>query len=192
MRVIAGRAKGRRLMGPASGRAGSRSRRGRAGGTRPSSDLVRGAVFSALASMEADMSRVLDAYAGSGALGIEALSRGAGWCDFVEREAAACAVIKENLRATGFAEQAKVHCLAVERAQERLTGPYTLVLADPPYADARAFPALEALAASPLVQAGRTVLVLEHSAREEAPARLGPLTIVSVRRHGDSAVSIYR
>ena len=62
MRVIAGSAKGRRLKGP----------RDRAGRTRPTSDLVRGAVFSALASMDADLSRVLDLYAGSGALGIEA------------------------------------------------------------------------------------------------------------------------
>src|SRR3990172_6608743 len=103
MRVIAGRAKGHRLAGPPS----------RA--TRPTSDLVRGAIFSALGSLGADLSRVLDLYAGSGALGIEALSRGAGWCDFVERDPAACAVIRENLRATGFDGQARVYCLSVER-----------------------------------------------------------------------------
>src|SRR3990172_11079102 len=106
MRVIAGTAKGRRLKGP----------RGRSARTRLSSDLVRGAIFSALASMAADMSRVLDLYAGSGALGIEALSRGTGWCDFVERDPAACAVIRENLPATAFQEQARGHCLSVERA----------------------------------------------------------------------------
>lgn len=182
MRVIAGRAKGHRLKGP----------RDRSGRTRPSSDLVRGAIFSALASLGADLERVLDLYAGSGALGIEALSRGARWCDFVERDPRTCAVIKENLRSTGFQGQGKVHCMAVERAAERLQGPYTLVLADPPYADASALAALEAVAGSPLVEPGRTVLVLEHSAREEAPPRLGPLALVSQRRHGDSAVSIYQ
>ncbi len=189
MRVIAGRAKGHRLKGLPHTRAAAR---GRLAGARPTSDLVRGAVFSALAAMQADLSRVLDLYAGSGALGVEALSRGAERCDFVERDAAACAVIRDNLRATGFETQAKVHCLAVERALDRLEGPYTLVLADPPYGDAAALQALASLAASALVEPGQTVLVLEHSAREEPPSRLGALPLVSVRRHGDSAVSMYR
>lgn len=182
MRVIAGSAKGRRLKGP----------RDRSGRTRPSSDLVRGAVFSALASMGADLSRVLDLYAGSGALGIEALSRGAGWCDFVERDPGACAVIRDNLALTGFADAARVFCLPASRAPEQLEGSYTLVLADPPYADAGAQAVLESLAASGLVDLGRTVIVLEHSAREESRGSLGRFSLSSVRRHGDSAVSIYR
>lgn len=142
--------------------------------------------------MGADLSRVLDLYAGSGALGIEALSRGALWCDFVERDPGACAVIRENLRATGFDGLAKVYCLAVEKAPSRLKGAYTLILADPPYGDPGALAALEAVAASPLVEPGRTILVLEHSAREEPRGSLGALALVSVRRHGDSAVSVYR
>ena len=184
MRVIAGRAKGRRLAGP-------RSR-----GTRPTSDLVRGAIFSALEAMGAELTRSLDLYAGSGALGIEALSRGAGWCDFVERDARACASIRENLEKTGFAEQGKVHCAPAERALDRLEadageGPYTLILADPPYAS-EATPTLERLAGSGLVEAGRTVLALEHSSREEGPERLGPLSKHKTLKHGDSAVSLYR
>ena len=189
MRVIAGRAKGHRLKGlPARARAG-RS----VPGARPTSDLVRGAIFSALAAMQADLSRVLDLYAGSGALGIEALSRGAEWCEFVERDAKACAVIRENLRVTGFEEQARVHCLPVERLEAEAGGePYTLVVADPPYGDSGALRALASLAGSGMVEAGRTVLVLEHSSREEPPSRLGGLSLVSARRHGDSAVSMYR
>src|SRR3990172_1732968 len=105
MRVIAGSARGRPLKAP----------RDRAGRTRPSSELVRGAMFSALASMGADMARVLDLYAGSGALGIEALSRGGDTCDFVERDAGACAVIRDNLAATGFADRSRVHQMPVER-----------------------------------------------------------------------------
>jgi 16S rRNA (guanine966-N2)-methyltransferase len=178
VRVIAGRAKGRRLAGPPS----------RA--TRPTSDLVRGALFSALESMGADLTRVLDLYAGSGALGVEALSRGAEWCDFVEKDARACAAIRENVSKTGFEEQAAVHCLTVERAAARLDGPYTLVLADPPYAHGAA-PALEGLAAAGLLQQGVTVLALEHSSREEAPERLAGLARAKSLRHGDSAVSIY-
>ncbi len=187
MRVIAGRAKGRRLKGPPR-----RPRRDSSGGARPTSDLLRGAMFSALASLGADMSRVLDLYAGSGALGIEALSRGAAHCDFVERDASACNVIKENLRLTGFEAEAKVHCCSAVRALERLEGPYTLVLADPPYADTGAIAVLRLLAASALVEVGKTLVVLEHSGREEPPGELGPFSLVKARRHGDSAVSIYR
>ncbi len=180
MRVIAGRAKGHHLAGPAKGRA-----------TRPTSDLVRGAIFSALESMGVELTRVLDLYAGSGALGIEALSRGGQWCDFVEKDARTCASIRENLAKTRFDGLAKVHCAPVERALARLEGPYTLVLADPPYAQ-EAAPSLERLVESGLAEAGRTVLVLEHSSREEGPERLGGLSQVKTLRHGDSAVSIYR
>jgi 16S rRNA (guanine966-N2)-methyltransferase len=149
-------------------------------------------MFDALASMGADFSRVLDLYAGSGALGIEALSRGADRCDFVERDAAACAVIRENLRLTGFDDRGRVHCVPAERAPERLEGPYTLVLADPPYAIAAAAGrVLESLASSPML-GEECVLALEHSAREEPRGEVGLLSLVSVRRHGDSAVSIYR
>jgi len=153
--------------------------------------MVRGAVFSALEAMGADLTRTLDLYAGSGALGIEALSRGGQWCDFVEKDGRACASIRENVARTGFEEQAKVHCAPVERIRGRLEGPYTLVLADPPYAS-EAVPVLERLADSGLVEAGRTVLALEHSSREEGPERLGGLSRVKTLRHGDSAVSIYR
>ena len=111
--------------------------------------------------------------------------------DFVELDAGACAVIKENLVATGFASQANVLCMPVARAIPRLEGPYTLVLADPPYDDADAPVLMESLASSALVEDG-TVLVLEHSARVKPSAGLGKLALVSARRHGDSAVSIYR
>lgn len=179
MRVIAGRAKGRRLAGP-------RSR-----ATRPTSDLVRGAMFSALESMGADLTRVLDLYAGSGALGIEALSRGAEWCDFVEKDGRACASIRENLSKTGFGEQAKVHCAPAEGAPSRLQGPYTLILADPPWA-LEVVPSMVRLAESGLAEVGRTVVALGYSSRQEGPEHLGGLSQVKTLRHGDSAVSIYR
>jgi 16S rRNA (guanine966-N2)-methyltransferase len=185
--VIAGSAKGRRLKGPPD-----RSRRGASAVTRPTSDVVRESLFSALDSMGADFSRVLDLYAGSGALGIEALSRGDGTCDFVERHRTACRLIQENLTITGFESQANVLCLALDKAVERLEGPYTLVLADPPYGDPAALPLLESLAESRLVAQDVTVIVLEHSAREEPKAALGTFALVNSRRHGDSAVSIYR
>ena len=178
MRVIAGKAKGRRLKAPPHG-------------TRPTTGLAREAIFSILASSGGDLSRVLDLYAGSGALGIEALSRGTGWCDFVEQSRLACATIRENLKATGFQDQAQVHCMTVEQALPRLTGLYTLVLADPPYTDPSALTLLEALAASTLVEVDKTPLVLEHSWRLPTGENIGLWRLLKTRRHGDTAVSIY-
>ena len=179
MRVIAGEAKGLRLKRPA------------ARGLRPTSDLVRGAIFDVLASSGADLSRVLDLYAGSGALGIEALSRGAQWCDFVEQARAACAIIRENLALAGFQARARVHCLPVEKALDRLEGPYSLVLMDPPYEDERALAVVARLAASTLVGSGST-LVLEHAWRRLPADRWGPFVLVSRKHHGDTGISIYR
>ena len=85
MRVIAGTAKGHRLK-VAKGTI-----------TRPATDLVRGAIFSILENIAGHWEQVLDLFSGSGALGIEALSRGAGWVDFVERQPRCCAIIRENL-----------------------------------------------------------------------------------------------
>lgn len=187
MRVIAGSARGRTLKGPPTRRRGDRS-----GGARPSSDLVRGAVFSALDAMDADYTRVLDLYAGTGALGIEALSRGAGWCDFVERDRAMADVIRENLRVTGFDERAKVYSIAAGRVLDGvLEDSYTLVLADPPYADAGALELMERLGTSALVSPENTTIVLEHSTRNEPPADLGDFRLEKMLRHGDSAVSIF-
>ncbi len=179
MRVIGGVARGRRL----------KTLRGES--IRPTSDLVRGAIFDMLDSLGADLSRVLDLYAGTGALGIEALSRGAAWCDFVERSYHSCRLIHENLAATGLGDRAKVYRGPVEKVMGRLAGPYTLALADPPYADEGAPQVLEALASSGRLAPGG-VLVLEHSKRRAAPERLGSLALQQTRRHGDTCISIYR
>jgi len=141
--------------------------------------------------MDADLSRVLDLYAGTGALGIEALSRGAGWCDFVERGHRSCETIRENLAHADLAARGAVHALSARQVPERMRGPYTLVLADPPYNDERALEDLERAAASPLVAPG-AVLVLEHSRRREAPLALGGRALLQTRRHGDTCVSFYR
>src|SRR3990172_1663436 len=179
MRVSGGVARGRRLKSP------------REGATRPTSDLVRGAIFDMLESLGADLSRVLDLYAGTGALGIEALSRGAGWCDFVERDFRSCRLIEENLALTGLRGRAQVHRATAEKAVARLKGAYTLVLADPPYADESTPRVLEGLASSGgLAEEG--LVVLEHSRRRAVPEKLGALALKQTRRHGDTCVSIYR
>lgn len=148
-------------------------------------------MFDMLDAAGVDYSRVLDLYAGTGALGIEALSRGGDRCDFVEQDAAACRLIRENLARTGLSQSGAVHHLTAEAAAGRLSGPYSLVLADPPYADEGALAALDRIAALPLIREG-TVLVLEHSKRHEAPQTLGRLRLERTRRHGDSCISVYR
>ncbi|MBI4216713.1 MAG: 16S rRNA (guanine(966)-N(2))-methyltransferase RsmD [Chloroflexi bacterium] len=180
MRIISGRAKGHPL----------KTLRGMA--IRPTSDLVRGAIFSALGAMGIRWERVLDLYAGSGALGIEALSRGAGWVDFIEQDHRACAIIGENLERTGFAAQARVRCQKVEAAiASGGEAPYGLVLLDPPYEAPSLGQMLEQLAASPVVEA-ETTIVVEHSRRQSLAPSYGSYQLVKALRHGDTRVSVYR
>ena len=182
MRVIAGEAKGFRLKGPASF------------GTRPMAEKVKGALFSMLASLGVEPDRVLDLYAGTGGIGIEALSRGAAWADFVEQNPAACAVVRANLAHTKFADRARVHQLAVAtflaHANQQPQPPYDLIVMDPPYADPAIVPTLERLAGSALVQSG-TIVAIGHSPRVALPETVGRLTTLRRRCHGDSCFAIY-
>jgi 16S rRNA (guanine(966)-N(2))-methyltransferase RsmD len=185
VRVIAGSARGRRLTGPA------RSRRDEPSVIRPTSDLIRGVIFDMLDAMGADYARVLDLYAGTGALGIEALSRGDGEADFVEDNAEGVGLIKRNLSSTGFGERGRVHRLPATLVAARLSGPpYTLVLSDPPYYDVDAFEAVRAVANSLLVDAA-TVIVVEHRRKTEPLESIGGYNLYRSRRHGDTVVSIY-
>ncbi|MCX2727314.1 16S rRNA (guanine(966)-N(2))-methyltransferase RsmD [Thermomicrobium sp. 4228-Ro] len=180
MRVIGGTARGRRLKAPRGLR------------TRPMADKIREALFAMLDSLGIRPRRVLDLYAGSGAVGIEALSRGAEWVDFVERSAAACAVIRDNLASTGFAERAAVHCTTVQAFLRRPPRgePYDFVIMDPPYADPTIHETMVAVAHSPHVGDG-TILVIGHSPRVPMPERLNGLEQLRDRCHGDSCVAIY-
>lgn len=178
MRVIAGALGGRRLVAP-SGRA-----------TRPTSDRVREALFSALGPVEG--ASVLDLYAGTGALGIEALSRGAGRAVFVESERLALAALRQNLVSLGLEDRARVLAAAVERvaAQVAALAPFDLVFADPPYARLpEAAARLEVLASGGVLAPGAR-LVLEHAARDAPPAIRG-LEARRQRTYGDTAITTY-
>jgi 16S rRNA (guanine966-N2)-methyltransferase len=179
MRVIAGKAKGHRLKSPRGAR------------TRPTSDLVREAIFSMLESVATDWSRVLDLYAGTGALGIEALSRGAEWADFVEKNPRLCALIKENLNLTGFSAQGTVYCMSATRAFSVLEGEYGILLVDPPYTDPSIADTTEKIASSHLIGRDST-LVIEHSRRVSLSERYGDFQQTRNLRHGDSCVSVYQ
>lgn len=154
-------------------------------------DKIRGALYSMLDSLAVAPDRVLDLYSGSGAVGIEALSRGASWADFVERNGVACEVIRANLARTKFATRAAVHQLSVESFLSRVPArPYDFAIVDPPYADPVIAHTLATLARSLLVAPG-TVIVLGHSPRVELADLEPPLALIRRRCHGDSCFSLF-
>ena len=179
MRVIAGKAKGHRLKFP------------KGTTTRPATDLVRGAIFSILENMASDWTQVLDLFSGSGALGIEALSRGAGWVDFVESEPRCCGIIKENLEKTKLAAQAHIHCRNAAKVFSFLNKEYNIILMDPPYSNPSIGNLIANLAESRLVGTHSTVVVT-HSPRLPLNKAYGTLNLVKEHRHGDSCISIYQ
>lgn len=136
---------------------------------------------------------VVDLFAGSGALGIEALSRGATHADFVELEAGARRSLGENLAALGLLERSRVWALVLPRDVERLARPLAqadLVLADPPYGGRVAREMLDALGREGILKPEARV-VIEHHAKDEIPERSGRLARVRVRRYGETMVSTY-
>jgi 16S rRNA (guanine966-N2)-methyltransferase len=184
VRVIAGERRGFHLKGPAGKF------------TRPMADKIKGALFSMLASLGVEPVRVLDLYAGTGGIGIEALSRGAEWADFVEQNAAAAAVVRGNLAHTRYGDISRVHQESVAtflaRAERNLAdrAPYDLIVMDPPYADPELVATLERVGGSPLVESA-TILAIGHSPRVTLPERAGRLVRLRERCHGDSCFSIY-
>jgi 16S rRNA (guanine966-N2)-methyltransferase len=172
MRVIAGMLKGRRLQSP------------KWSGLRPTSDKLRETLFNILGASVTD-ARVLDGYAGTGAVGIEALSRGAREVVFVERDRRAAALVEENLERCGVSEGYVI--IRAEFTRETVPGGFDLIVLDPPY-DEEPSAALEAAGA---LAAPTGLVVLEHARRQAPPERAGPLerrrTVVS----GDSALSFY-
>jgi 16S rRNA (guanine966-N2)-methyltransferase len=177
-RIIAGAARGRRLQVP-SGET-----------TRPTSDRVREAMFSTLESMlDLHGCAVLDLFAGSGALGLEALSRGASTATFVERDRRAIAVLRNNIAATRLGP-ADVHPGDVVRVlRTRSAHPCDLVLLDPPYraGSADVADALRAALESGWMAAG-AVVVVERSTRDEETPWPDGLSTVSHRRYGETTL----
>ena len=183
MRVIAGRLGGRTLVAPAGS------------ATRPTSDRVREALFSVLAGVEEN--QVLDLYAGTGALGIEALSRGAAHATFVENARPALQSLRRNIHALELDDVTTVLPIAVERALRTppWQGAFDLIFLDPPYVVIRAGRFTEALGkaierglTNALRPGGR--VVLEHTSEEDAPPVSG-ITLEETRVYGDTALSFY-
>jgi len=170
VRVIAGELRGRRIVAP------------KGTTTRPTSDFVRETAFNLIGPV--DGATVLDLYAGSGALGIEALSRGAGRVVFVDSSRDACRAIGANLESLGL--KATVLCQDAERALATERGPYDLILADPPY-DFTAYDRLAPHFARLLAEDG--LVVLQTSAK--AGPLLEGLGTRTSRRYGSARLTLF-
>jgi 16S rRNA (guanine966-N2)-methyltransferase len=173
MRVIAGTARGRRLAAPKDPQ------------TRPISDKVKESLFGSIGERIVG-ARVLDLYAGSGAIGIEALSRGAAAATFVERGRPALSAIRENLVRTGLADRAVVESRAVETFLDSTAdGPWDVVVLDPPYAERTLDVPLDRLRAH---LAPRALVVVKHFWRTPMPTDTG-FAVTRSRRFGETALT---
>ena len=157
---------------------------------RPTSERVRAAMFSIVGRDAVEGARVLDLYAGTGALGIEALSRAASLADFVEIRSSRCREIRDNLGLMGLAERGRVHRARVDKALDSLEGGYGLVFIDPPY-DSDPWEALLGRLGEGDLLEEDAVVVAEHRAKTELVDRYGPLVRARLRRHGDTGISVF-
>ena len=192
MRIIGGSLRGRRLQAPAGSL------------VRPTSDRVRESIFNILGP-PAPATRVLDAFAGAGTLGLEALSRGASEAVFIDRARAAIRCVRANIDALGLVDRARVLCADSPSLCERWhrRGPSTAtpgqqahqrfrwLFLDPPYRGDAAERMLSVLASGQLLTDDATVVV-EHDRRNQPADRWGSLVQMDRRRYGDTEVSFYR
>lgn len=179
MRVITGSARGRRL----------KELEGME--TRPTTDRVKEGLFSIL-QFEIEGRRVLDLFAGTGQLGIEALSRGADSCVFVDRRGDAVALVKENLKTTGLAARARVVGSDSIEYLKRLKGEkFDLVFLDPPYGEGLLETALELIAGFDILSP-HGIIAAEAPAEKVLPALGGPYRVYRTYRYGKIGLTIYR
>jgi len=170
---------------------GQKLRSARSAGLRPTTERVRSAIFSMLGRNMVEGARVLDLYSGTGALGIEALSRGAAWADFVESHPRRCREIRETLGRLGLLNLAGVHRARSEKALKLMEGTYELILADPPYSFNKWESLVQGMEDAELLSK-EGLLVLEHRTASPLADSYGGLGLVTTLRHGDSSVSVYK
>lgn len=182
MRVIAGSARGLKLSAPAGMQ------------TRPTSDRVKEALFSIISSRrEFENARILDVCAGTGGLGIEALSRGAASCCFIEQDSRVVKVLEHNLVTTGFA--ARSECIALDALKglqllSRQGKSFDIVFFDPPYASGLYAAVPDALSSLSLLS-GQALLVIECSSKMPLAERFGMLVRLDRRVYGDTALEFF-
>ena len=169
---------------------GRRLRVARSKGLRPTSERVRAALFSILGAEAVEGARVLDLFAGTGALGMEALSRGAVRADFVEVHGGTCREIRRSLDELGLGETGRVRRGALPRALDGLEGGYDLILADPPY-DLEDWRGLMERIGDGNLMSDAGIVAVEHSSRRPLEGAYGRLVRSEHRTYGDTALSIF-
>jgi 16S rRNA (guanine966-N2)-methyltransferase len=189
MRIIGGRCRGKKLASPGEEGGGEAH-------LRPTSDRVRESLFNLLTHGDygdpplPEGRRVLDLFAGTGALGLEALSRGAARAVFIDDFATARALIRQNVDTLGVIGQIKIWRRDATRLGPCRGGPFDLIFADPPYGLELGAKALASAHQGGWITPG-AVIVLEHAAAENAP-EADWLTCVDERRYGETAITIFR
>jgi 16S rRNA (guanine966-N2)-methyltransferase len=183
VRIISGSARGRRLLTPGNYR------------IRPTADRVKESLFNILAVQLGNFAgcRVLDIFAGTGNLGIEALSRGAAEAVFIDENRQAASLLGKNLELTGFTGKGKVlqkEALSALRSMEKHADPFGLVFLDPPYRQGLSGLVLEFLASSALIDED-SLIVAETAAKEELLDRFGALREYDRRVYGDTAIVFF-
>ncbi|MBI2093006.1 MAG: 16S rRNA (guanine(966)-N(2))-methyltransferase RsmD [Deltaproteobacteria bacterium] len=177
MRVISGTAKGRKLYAP------------RTHNIRPALDKVKGAIFNILFNVEG--LRVLDLFAGTGAVGIEALSRGATHCTFVDAADEAVTIIRKNIALCSFEDRAKLFPKRVDVSIDYFAKheqKFDLIFVDPPYLKDLVNPTLEKIAnAGILAPTGR--IIVEHHPKEPIQSPISPIFLVDQRKYGQTLIS---
>ncbi len=178
MRVISGSARGAKLKTIEGN------------DTRPTTDKVKGAIFNILANGIYGK-KVLDLYAGSGALGIEALSRGAEMAVFVEKSAVAADIIRKNLEHTKLSDKAKILKNDVFTAVKTMTEKFDLIFLDPPYADELAGGTISAISEAKILADG-AIIVAETDEGQVIPETVGELVLYDKRRYGRVIINFYK
>jgi 16S rRNA (guanine(966)-N(2))-methyltransferase RsmD len=182
MRIIGGTLRSRRLEAPAGL------------STRPTSDRLRETLFNVLAARIGGV-RFLDLFAGSGAVGLEAHSRGAAQVEFIERSASALVVLRKNLDRLGVSAGVSVHSGSVEPILRRMRPdtPFDLVFLDPPYDAADAYEKTLGLLGGVLANllAPEALVIAEHRKKEKLEDRYGALMRIRLLEQGDAALSFY-
>jgi 16S rRNA (guanine966-N2)-methyltransferase len=179
MRITGGVARGQQLKVPKTDL------------VRPTTDRVREAIFSIITSIASNWSRGLDLFAGSGALGIEALSRDIEWIDFVDQAPKCCATIKQNLQKLGFTQKAHIYCCSVTKALTFLKDKYDIIFMDPPYSDPSINHMAIQLANSGIIDE-ESLVIISHASRSPLQDNYDGLSLIKEKQYGDTCISIYQ
>ncbi len=177
MRVIAGELKGRKLVSPKDER------------VRPTSDKVKEAIFSMITDTYYD-EPVIDVFAGTGNLGIEAISRGAKHCYFGDRARDSIGLIKENITNCKIQDRCTILAGDYETVLKRVPVKAQIIFLDPPYSDGLMIPAIELISQLDLLKEDGYIIA-EHSIKEELPETIGGYEKIKEKRYGKIAVSIF-